>query len=80
MIPGPIESDTSYPGQVEPKANKALTKPDPGSPDYDYREIDRKSEQAEAEMQEITAQGIPVDDLTALDDIKQQVARHRPSA
>ena len=65
---------------MEPKANKALTKPDPGSPDYDYREIDRKSEQVEAEMQEIIAQGSPVDDLTTLDDIKQQMARHQSSA
>ena len=60
---------------MEPKANKALTKPDPGSPNYDYREIDRKSEQAEAEMQEIIAQGRPLDDLTTLDGINQQLAR-----
>ena len=65
---------------MEPKADEALTKPDPGSPDYDYSEIDRKSEQAEAEIQERIAQGLPLDDLTTLDDIKQQMARHRASA
>ena len=65
---------------MEPKANKALTRPDPGSPDYDYREIDRKSKQAEAEMQEITAQGRPLGELTTLDDIKQQMARLQSSA
>ncbi|WP_419930187.1 hypothetical protein [Candidatus Poriferisocius sp.] len=65
---------------MEPKADKALTKPDPGSPDYDYSEIDRKSEQAEAEIQERIAQGLPLDDLTTLEDIKQRMARHRTSA
>ncbi len=60
---------------MEPKANKALTLPDPGSPDYDYGDIDRKSEQAEAEMQEIVAQDIPLGDLTTLDDINQRIAR-----
>ena len=52
-----------------------MTLPDPGSPDYDYGEIDRKSELADAEMHEIIAQGLPVDDLTTLDDIKQRIAR-----
>ncbi len=52
-----------------------MTLPDPGSPDYDYGEIDRKSELADAEMHEIIAQGLPVDDLTTFDDIKQRIAR-----
>lgn len=66
---------------MEPNAsNKALTLSDPGSPDYDYSEIDRNSEKAEAEMQEIIDQGLPVDDLTTLDDIKQRIARLRSSA
>lgn len=65
---------------MEPKANKAMTLSDPGSPDYDYSEIDRNSEQAEAEMQEIIGQGLPVDDLTTLDDIKQRIARLHSSA
>ncbi|MCQ3810411.1 MAG: hypothetical protein KTV68_07625 [Acidimicrobiia bacterium] len=60
---------------MEPKANEAMTLPDPGSPDYDYGEIDRKSELADAEMHEIIAQGLPVDDLTTFDDIKQRIAR-----
>ena len=60
---------------MEPKANEVMTLPDPGSPDYDYGEIDRKSELADAEMYEIIAQGLPVDDLTTLDDIKQRIAR-----
>lgn len=65
---------------MEPNTKRALTKPDPGSPDYDYSEIDRKSEQAEAEMQEIIDHGLPLDDLTTLEDIKQQIARHRRSS
>jgi len=64
---------------VEPNTNKTLTVSDPGSPDYDYSEIDRKSEQAEAEMQEIIAQGLPLDDLTTLEDINQRMARHSSS-
>ncbi|WP_420435277.1 hypothetical protein [Candidatus Poriferisocius sp.] len=60
---------------MEPKANEAMTLPDPGSPVYDYGVIDRKSELADAEMYEIIAQGLPVDDLTTLDDIKQRIAR-----
>ena len=52
-----------------------MTLPDPGSPDYDYGEIDRKSELADAEMHEIIAHGLPVDDLTTLDDIKQRIAK-----
>lgn len=65
---------------MEPNTKRALTKPDPGSPDYDYSEIDRKSEQAEAEMQEIIDQGLPLDDVTTVDDLKQRIARHRSSS
>ncbi|WP_420617966.1 hypothetical protein [Candidatus Poriferisocius sp.] len=65
---------------MEPNNKRALTKPDPGSPDYDYSEIDRKSEQAEAEMQEIIDQGLPLDNVTTVDDLKQRIARHRSSS
>lgn len=65
---------------MEPKVDHASTRPDPGSSDYDYSEIDRKSQQAEAEIHERIAQGVPLEDLTTLDDIKQQVARQRTPA
>ena len=65
---------------MEPTTKRALDKPDPGSPDYDYSEIDRKSEQAEAEMQEIIVQGLPSDDVTTVDDLKQRMARLHSSA
>lgn len=61
-------------------SNKAMTLSDPGSPDYDYSEIDRHSAKAEAEMQAIIDQGLPADDLTTLDDIKQRIARLHSSA
>ena len=53
--------------------------PRPDSPDFDYTEIDRKSEQAEAEMQETASKGLPLDDLTTLDDIQQRIT-HQPSS
>lgn len=65
---------------MEPNTSKTLTVSDPGSPDYDYSEVDRKAEQAEAEMQEIIDQGLPLDDLTTLEDIKQRIACLRSSA
>ena len=60
---------------MEPAVNKATTLSDPSSPDYDYSEIDRNSEQAEAEVQEMIGKRLPLADLTTLDDIKQRIAR-----
>ena len=60
--------------------NQSNRPPRPDSPDFDYTEIDRKSEQTEAEMQEIASKGLPLNDLTTLDDIRRQITHEPPSA
>ena len=53
--------------------NESNRPPRPDSTDFDYTQIDRKSEQAEVEMQEITSKGLPLDDLATLNDIRRQI-------